>query len=102
MGIAIASAIFKINSSTGYINSLFILSWRILINYWVQVGSIKGLQQDFDIILDARAHIFLPKKTDNQHYQQEDPFSRDTISPPILLMLMKDLLVLLLKPYTAA
>lgn len=62
------------------------------------------MQQDFDISLDARAHIFLPKapeKPNNQHYQQEDHFAWDTISPPIPLMLMKDLLVLLLNSCAA-
>lgn len=62
-------------SYEGYKNLLFILSLLICIDQWirVQVAFIKGVQQDFDISIDARAHIFLPEafeKPDNQRYQQ--------------------------------
>lgn len=64
----------------------------------VQTAFIKGAWHDFDISIDNRDCMFLPEvpqKPDNQPYQQLDPFTQDTVSPQILLMLMKGLLVVL-------
>lgn len=82
--------------SEGYkkILNLYRLCTSVLIR--VQVAFIKGVLQNFDIDIDKRHCIFLPKapqKPDNQPYQQQHHFTWDTISPQILLKLMTDLLV---------
>lgn len=85
-----------------YLHNLLFEGYKIMyainLRIRVQTAFIKGAWHDFDISIDNRTCVFLPEvpqKPDNQSYRQLDHFTRDTVSPQILLMLMKGVLVVL-------